>query len=133
MSNKDLIRSGYEAFKAGDMDTVMSLFHDDAEWQSLVGLTQEQHPLAGLRTGKQAIGEFFISMGQQFQFTNFEQVGYYEDGDTVIVHSKIAGTYPATGGSIDTETLAIWKVRDGKAASYREFTDTFGGMQAANP
>ena len=133
MSNKDLIKSGYEAFKAGDMETVMSLFHDDAEWQSLVGLTQEQHPLAGLRSGKQAVGEFFASMAQQFQFTNFEQLAYYEDGDTVFVHSKLAGTFPSTGKSIDTESLAIWKVRDGKATSYREFTDTFGGMQAANP
>ena len=133
MSNKELIKSGYDAFKAGDMDTVMSLFHDDAEWQSLVGLTQEQHPLAGVRRGKQAVGEFFISMAQQFQFTNFEQTAYYEDGDTVFVLSDIAGTYPSTGKSIDTETLAIWKLRDGKAVSYREFTDTFGGMQAANP
>ena len=30
--NKDIIQRGYEAFFAGDLDTVMSLFDDDIEW-----------------------------------------------------------------------------------------------------
>ena len=30
--NKDIIQRGYEAFSAGDLDTVMSLFDDDIEW-----------------------------------------------------------------------------------------------------
>ena len=30
--NKDLIKRGYEAFAARDIETVMSLFDDDIEW-----------------------------------------------------------------------------------------------------
>ncbi len=30
--NKDIIQRGYEAFSAGDLETVMSLFDDDIEW-----------------------------------------------------------------------------------------------------
>jgi uncharacterized protein len=30
--NKELIKRGYEAFSAGDVQTVMDLFDDDVEW-----------------------------------------------------------------------------------------------------
>ena len=30
--NKEVVKRGYEAFAAGDIQTVMSLFDDDIEW-----------------------------------------------------------------------------------------------------
>ena len=30
--NVDIIRRGYEAFSAGEVETVMDLFDDDVEW-----------------------------------------------------------------------------------------------------
>ena len=30
--NKELIKKGYAAFSAGDVETVMDLFDDDIEW-----------------------------------------------------------------------------------------------------
>ncbi len=30
--NIELVKKGYEAFSAGDVDTVMSLFEDNIEW-----------------------------------------------------------------------------------------------------
>ena len=34
--NEELLRRGYEAFAAGDMDTVLSIFHPDIVGMSVV-------------------------------------------------------------------------------------------------
>jgi ketosteroid isomerase-like protein len=35
-TNVELVKKGYEAFTAGDVETVMSLFDDDIEWSNRV-------------------------------------------------------------------------------------------------
>jgi ketosteroid isomerase-like protein len=52
--NEDLVRKGYDAFAAGDMDWLNEHFADDIAWH-----TSGRNPLAGDHMGKQAVFELF--------------------------------------------------------------------------
>jgi ketosteroid isomerase-like protein len=60
--NEDTVRQGYEAFSAGDMDTLSGLFTEDAVWH-VAGNNQ----LSGDRRGVGAILGYF---GELMEVTN---------------------------------------------------------------
>lgn len=60
--NEDIVRQAYEAFSAGDMDTLSGLFTDDAVWH--VGGNNQ---LSGDRRGVDAILGYF---GELMEVTN---------------------------------------------------------------
>ena len=45
-------------------------------------------------------------------------------GDTVIVRGRYRGKYKATGVAVDAQFAHVWKLRDGQAVSFQEYTDT---------
>jgi hypothetical protein len=53
---------------------------------------------------------------------------YLDAGDTVVVLGRYRGTYRATGRRFDADMAHVWRVRDGQAVSFRQYTDT---LQAA--
>ncbi len=52
--NQELLRRGYAAYGAGDLDTVNALFADDIVWH-----VAGQSPIAGDYTGKEQVFGFF--------------------------------------------------------------------------
>lgn len=55
--NEDLLRKGYQAFAAGDMQTLSDLFADDVVWH-----VPGQNPLAGTYRGKDEVFGFFAKV-----------------------------------------------------------------------
>ena len=51
--NIELVKKGYEAFSAGDVDTVMSLFDDNIEW-----VQPGDSAISGTYRGKAELGEY---------------------------------------------------------------------------
>ena len=42
----------------------------------------------------------------------------------VVVEARYTGTYKQTGKKLDAQVCHIWKIRDGKIMSFRQYTDT---------
>ena len=58
--NIELIKKGYEAFAAGDIDTVMNLFDDNIEW-----VQPGDSAISGTYHGKRELGELRQPVGRE--------------------------------------------------------------------
>jgi ketosteroid isomerase-like protein len=85
-ANDELVRSGYDAFAAGDLAAVEALFRPDAVWHA-----QRLGLLSGDHTGWPAIAEFF---GRTMQLTagsfsvTIEDVLTNDTGAAAVVRSR---------------------------------------------
>ena len=122
--NIELIKKGYEAFNAGDGDTVMSLFDDNIEW-----IQPGDSTISGTFRGKQEVAELFGRMGEKQTSVTGDR--FLADGDLVVVlgQSTIAGE--------TTDLAQVITVRNGKAVHVQGYADTatqeriFGRKQVA--
>ena len=122
--NIELIKKGYEAFNAGDGDTVMSLFDDNIEW-----IQPGDSTISGTFRGKQEVAELFARLGEKQ--TSVTSDRFLADGDLVVVlgQSTVAGE--------TTDQAQAITVRNGKAVHVQGYADTatqeriFGKKQVA--
>lgn len=84
--NIELIKKGYEAFNAGDGDTVMSLFDDNIEW-----IQPGDSAISGTYRGKQEIAGLLAKMGEKQTSVTTDR--FLADGGLVVVlgQSTVAG------------------------------------------
>jgi ketosteroid isomerase-like protein len=83
--NIELIKKGYEAFNAGDGDTVLSLFDDNVE-----RIQPGDSAISGTYRGKQEIAALLAKMGEKQTSVTTDRLA---DGDLVVVlgQSTVAG------------------------------------------
>ncbi len=86
--NADVVRGGYEAFNAADLQTLTELFDESASWH-----TPGRSPVAGDHEGREAASAQFGRYGGQTGGTfkaNLQHVLTSDDGRVVGVHNNIA-------------------------------------------
>ena len=124
--NVDLIRSIYDAFAAGDVPGVVARMSPDIVWNEA-----ENFPYADGNPyeGPQAIlGGIFARLGSEWDGFTAVPEEFLDAGDTVVVLGRYRGTCKATGEAMDAQLAHVWRVTDGKAARFQQYTDT---LQAA--
>jgi hypothetical protein len=108
MSNEALIRRGYQAFGAGDMETLRSLMADD-----VVHEIPGNNRFTGEHKGSDALmdlyGELFEVSGGTY---NAEMLSVEERGDNQVV-SMHRGTAQREGRSLDTTETLTFTIEDG--------------------
>ena len=115
--NEDLLRTGYEAFATGDIDTVLSVFSHDIAWH--VGGSNQT---SGEYHGHQEVMGFFVKLmelsGGSFRLEVHD-----------ILANDTHGAVLATGyGERDGQKLAarevnIWHLADGKATEFWTYAE----------
>ena len=124
--NVDLIRSIYTAFAAGDVPGVLGAMSPDMEWNEA-----ENFPYADGNPyrGHDAIlaGVFARLDGEWDGFAALPEE-FLDAGDIIVVLGRYRGTCKATGERLDAQLAHVWRVRDGKAVAFQQYTDT---LQAA--
>ncbi|HET6915630.1 MAG TPA: nuclear transport factor 2 family protein, partial [Acidimicrobiales bacterium] len=110
--NAELLRSGYEAFSTGDMETVAKLFAPDIRW-NISGRSQ----ISGTYTGHDEVFGFF---GKLMELTgNTFSVAIHDllaSDDHVVVIVKESGT--RNGTSLESDEVHVWHVEDGRATEF---------------
>lgn len=119
----DRLRAAYEAFARQDIETVMAAFDQEIEWHA-----PDVLPFGGTFHGHQGVGQFLAMLPQYFRELSVEPHEFIEAGDVVAVPARLRGS--GAGGSFDSETLHLYRMRDGKAVWLREFPDTARVLQA---
>lgn len=120
--NEELLRRGYEAFAAGDMDTVLALFHPDILWH--VGGSNKT---TGDYRGHQEVMGFF---GKMMELSG----GSFRLDIHNIVANDVHGVVLVTAhGERDGQTMAvreanIWHLADGKATEFWSFAEDQGAV-----
>ena len=113
--NAELIRRGYAAFNAGDLETLMGLFDENASWH-----TPGRSPIAGDNEGREAAFAQFGRYGGQTGGTfkaELREVLADEDGRVVGIHHNTA---QRDGKTLDVDCCLVFQVRDGKVVDGRE-------------
>ena len=120
--NVDLIRAIYGAFATGDVPSVLSRMSPDIVWAEA-----ENFPYADdspYRGPDAVLSGVFARLGGEWDGFAASPEEYLDAGDTVVVLGRYRGTYKATGRALDAQLVHVWRVADGKAAAFQQYTDT---------
>ena len=74
--------------------------------------------------GEAVLQNLFMKLGSEWDGFTVTPKVYYEAGDAIIVEGRYTGTFKATGKSMDAQMCHIWKVQNGKLASFQQYVDT---------
>ena len=55
---------------------------------------------------------------------------YLDAGDTIVVLGRYRGTAKATGQAMDAQLAHVWRMADGKAVGFQQYTDTLQAARA---
>ena len=109
--NKDVIKRGYEAFAAGDIEAVTNLFDDDIEW-----VQPGDSTVSGTFHGKTEVMEHLGRLAEKGLTVKLNQL--IAEGDTVVAISEV------TAGGETGEDADIFTVRNGKTVRAQMHGDT---------
>jgi hypothetical protein len=109
--NIEVVKKGYKAFSAGDVDAVMSLFDDNIEW-----IQPGNSAISGTYHGKAELGEHLGRLAEKSVTVKLNRL--IADGDTVVALTEVT-VGDETGADADVFTL-----RDGKTVRVQVHTDT---------
>ncbi|MDT5182120.1 MAG: uncharacterized protein QOJ20_3983 [Mycobacterium sp.] len=109
--NKEFIKRGYEAFAAGDIEAVMSLFDDDIEW-----VQPGQSAVSGTFHGKAEVMEHLGRLAEKSLTVNLIQL--VAEGETVVAITQVSA------GGETGEDADVFTMRDGKTVRAQVHGDT---------
>ncbi|MBV9090785.1 MAG: nuclear transport factor 2 family protein [Mycobacteriaceae bacterium] len=109
--NIELIKKGYEAFSAGDIETVMNLFDDNIEW-----VQPGESAISGTYHGKGELAQYLARLAEKSLTVKARQ--FLADGDMVVALTDVAV------GDERGQDADVFTVRDGKAVRVQVHTDT---------
>lgn len=119
-ASTDLIRNLYAAFARGDIPTVLGALAPDAAWTE-----SEGGPYGGTYRGPDGIlSGVFMKLGGEWDGFAAVPAQFVAEGDTVVVVGEYSGTFRATGRSMKAPFAHVWKLRDGRVATFTQITDT---------
>ena len=120
--NVELVQGIYGAFKAGDVPGVVARMSPDIVWNEAENFPYaDRNPYLGpeaILTG------VFARLGTEWDGFAAIPEEFLDAGDTVVVLGRYHGTYLATGGVLDAQLVHVWRVEDGKAVAFQQYTDT---------
>ena len=120
--NVALIKGIYDCFAAGDVPGVLGRMSPSIVWNEA-----ENFPYADGNpyVGPDAIlnGVFARCIGEWDGFTvAIDEI--LDAGDTIVAVGRYLGTYKATGKSMRTQLVHVWRIADGKAVRFQQYADT---------
>ena len=123
MSNVRVVQDVYAAFGRGDIPTVLAAFDADIEWRQAEG--NPYQPSGEAWIGPNAVLEnLFMRLGAEWDGFLVHPEQFHDAGGTVVVEARYTGTFKPTGKALEAQVCHVWKVRNGKIASFQQYVDT---------
>jgi len=119
MSNIDLIKKFYDAFKNKDIEKYPLFCDEKIEWITMDGM-----PNGGRYVGLEAIfGDYFPGMLKNFSEFHAVTEQFLDAADNVIVIGRYQGI-SKKGNKFDVPFSHVYQIKDNKITQFRQFTDT---------
>lgn len=116
--NVQLVKSLYEAFGRGDIQTIVNGMASTVRWEDFV---PSQAPQRGLRRGPGEVARFFQDLGGSVQFDRFEPTHFLGQGDRVVVMGTYAGRVLPTGKPFEGSWVHVSTVQNGKVVQWNGY------------
>lgn len=128
--NVAFIQNLYQAFAKGDVPTVLGSFAPDMEWREADNFVYAPgSPYVGANA---ILNGVFLRLASEWDGFAAKPETFHDAGDFVIVTGRYAGAFKATGKKLDAQFAHFWTVKDGKAARFQQYTDTFQSSQVTS-
>ncbi len=120
MSNEELIKKFYSAFKNKDMEIIHQLCDEKIEWNTLKGM-----PHGGKYVGLKAIFEdYFANMLSNFEEFHAIPETYLESKNHMVVIGRYKGI-SIKKKKFDVPFSHIYEIKENKIIKFTQFTDTY--------
>jgi ketosteroid isomerase-like protein len=126
--NVENLREGFEDFARGDIDAVLDRLDPDIDWRPALA------PILGVDNirGREALREFLTRhLFEGFDEFRAEPLEYEDLGDAVLVTVRYIGRGQSTGLEVDQNVASLYRVRDGKFVSMRDYPTRDEALEAA--
>jgi len=119
--NIAVVQQAYTNFKSGNINALIDQMTDDVVWQ----LPEIKNvPLAGKRTGRDGVADFFATLARDQDVLEFEPRKFVAQNDTVVSLGYYEWHVKETGRDFESDFVHIFTIRDGKIAGFREHFDS---------
>lgn len=128
-ANVELVRNLYDAFAKGDGPAILGAMSAGIVWNEA-----ENFPYADKNpyVGPMAIAEgVFGRIAAEWDGFTVSVHEIHDAGDTIVATGRYSGKYKTTGKSIDAQFAHVWRVKDGKIASFQQYADTLQVVRAS--
>ncbi len=126
-----VIEALYDGFKTGDGAKVQNAMAADIEWNEAEGNPYaDGNPYVGLPAI--SAGVFARLRGEWIDWTT-TPAEIVVEGDRAVVFGRYTATNKATGKPLDAPFVHSYRVVDGKAVSFQQYTNTAAGVAAMTP
>jgi ketosteroid isomerase-like protein len=127
--NVAFIRSLYDAYRRGDVNTILDSLDPSVEWVShgdgaLI-------PWGGRRSGRAGAASFFQALADALDIEAFEPRRFLASGDTAMVTGRTRARAKGRGGeALDLEWAHVFALVGGKVKRFEEFYDSQAAAKA---
>lgn len=120
-ANIKITESLFAAYGKNDFAKVIELFSDDAEWWCFA---PSGIPFAGRYRKLEQINQFLNKFAQTMVISKLVPVEFINDGDTVVILGKQKIKIKATGEIINSDSVHICTLYNGKITSLKDYSIT---------
>lgn len=127
--NTQIVKDAYDAFKRGDIDSILAVLDDAVVWDAVKG-AEGVMATAGTRRGRAEVGKFFSQVASTITFEAFEPREFVAQGDTVVAIGDYRGKATETGRPFSADWAMVFTIENGRIVRFREFTDSAALVRA---
>lgn len=119
--NVAIVKQAYINFKTGSIQALLDQMADDVTWQlpEIEGV-----PLAGKRTGRDDVRDFFATVARDQEVLEFEPLESVAQGDKVVSLGHYRWRVKETGREFESDFVHVFTIRAGKIVAFREHFDS---------
>ena len=121
-ANIKTISAAYEAFGRGDVAAILDLVTDDVDWAAEAA--SPTVPWYGVRTGREAVAQFFTDFGSTMEVEEFTPVSFAANDTDVLTVVRFRARSRRTGKTAAMDLHHFFRFTGGKIAYYRGTEDT---------
>lgn len=120
--SQELVQRIYDAFVRKDLPLILDLQADDAQWS--VAANADRIPWAAPQAGREGVADFLKTLAAWLVAEQFEIRETLSGGETVVALGYQRGYVRPNGNPYEFDFIHVWKIREGKIASFRVYYDT---------
>jgi ketosteroid isomerase-like protein len=120
--NLTTIKTIYDAFRTGDVETILAAVADDVDWGA--DGNGGAAPWYGIRRSKAEVGRFFADVAGAADVLDFTPLAYGTSEDGVFALIRFGARYKSTGREVSMNLHHYFRFADGKIVYYRGSEDT---------
>ena len=125
--NVEVVRTGWEAWRRGDLDALCATWHQAVEWDTT---NFAEWPENAVYRGEDEVRQFLEEWLASWDSYEAGVDDFIDAGDRVLVFCWQHMTGPGSGVPVKVDMAQVFTVRDGKVSRIDNYTDRDEALEA---